>query len=362
MIELKINPEYQALIPPLSDDEYKNLEQSILEEGVRDALIISNDTLIDGHNRYEICKKHNIGFDTVNKTFDNDTDIKLWIINNQLSRRNISTFTKIELILKSDEFKKNKELGKQRILAGDPLPTVGKRIDVSQDIANKLKICRTTATKAMEVEKEATPEQKELLKKGEVSIHSVFNDIQRNNIYNNLNKNNKTLSTDNKYKIIYADPPWQYGDKGVDNYGHTECHYPTLSINELCNLPIRDITEENAVLFIWVTSPFLENSFKVINSWGFKYKTSFVWDKIKHNFGHYNSVRHEFLLIATKGLCIPDIKELHDSVVSIRRSDKHSEKPSYFRELIEKLYIGKKIELFSRSEHDGWDVWGNESA
>ncbi len=110
-----------------------------------------------------------------------------------------------------------------------------------------------------------------------------------------------------------------------------------------------------------MTSPFLEKSFKVINSWGFKYKTSFVWDKIKHNFGHYNSVRHEFLLIAIKGSCTPDIKDLHDSVVSITRSGKHSEKPSYFRELIEKMYEGKRIELFSRSEYDGWDVWGNES-
>lgn len=125
-------------------------------------------------------------------------------------------------------------------------------------------------------------------------------------------------------------------------------------------MPVENITEDNSVLFIWVTSPILEECFEVINSWGFKYKSSFVWDKIKHNMGHYNSVRHEFLLIATKGSCQPDIQKLYDSVQSIERKG-HSEKPEYFREIIEHIYtLGKRIELFARKPMKGWDVYGNE--
>ena len=172
-------------------------------------------------------------------------------------------------------------------------------------------------------------------------------------------KEQPELPTD-KYRVIYADPPWNYGNSGLDDYGHAERHYPTMSIQELCEMEISDILDDNAVLFLWVTSPLLEDSFKIIKAWDFKYKTSFVWDKVKHNFGYYNSVRHEFLLIATKGSCIPDIKKLHDSVVSIERT-KHSEKPEYFRNLIDELYPhGKRIELFARNKSENWDDWGNE--
>ena len=166
-----------------------------------------------------------------------------------------------------------------------------------------------------------------------------------------------------KYRVLYADPPWRYGNKGLDDYGHAERHYPTMSISELCALSIRELAEDNAVLFLWVTSPLLEECFPVIKAWGFSYKTSFVWDKVKHNFGHYNSVRHELLLVCTRGSCTPDVNKLFDSVQSIERSDEHSEKPEEFRAIIDTLYThGKRIELFARRQIDGWDTWGNEPA
>ena len=99
----------------------------------------------------------------------------------------------------------------------------------------------------------------------------------------------------------------------------------------------------------------------MIRAWGFEYKTSFVWDKVKHNFGHYNSVRHEFLLVCTRGSCTPDNSELLDSVQSIERSAKHSEKPEEYRKIIEKMYThGRKLELFARSRHEGWEAYGDQ--
>jgi N6-adenosine-specific RNA methylase IME4 len=113
---------------------------------------------------------------------------------------------------------------------------------------------------------------------------------------------------------------------------------------------------------MWVTSPLLERCFPIIRAWGFQYKASFVWDKVRHNMGFYNSVRHELLLIATKGSCKPDIPKLVDSVQSIERSAKHSEKPQEFYAIIEAMYDhGRKLELFSRSAREGWDSEGDES-
>jgi N6-adenosine-specific RNA methylase IME4 len=100
----------------------------------------------------------------------------------------------------------------------------------------------------------------------------------------------------------------------------------------------------------------------IIEAWGFEYKASFIWDKVRHVMGHYNSVRHEFLLICTRGSCKPDVPKLLDSVQSIERSGKHSEKPHEFYNIIETLYDhGRKLELFSRTPRAGWESEGNES-
>lgn len=170
-----------------------------------------------------------------------------------------------------------------------------------------------------------------------------------------------------KYRVFYADPPWQYSDSGVitssDNYGRAERHYPTESIEGLCDLGARigAAAEDEAVLFLWVTSPILPECFAVIEAWGFEYKSSFVWDKIGHNYGHYNSVRHEMLLVCTKGSYLPENTKLYDSVISIEKSRKHSEKPKEFRAMIDDLYpSGNRIELFARNAASGWEVWGNE--
>ena len=163
-----------------------------------------------------------------------------------------------------------------------------------------------------------------------------------------------------KYRVFYADPPWKYGNTMPEYFTDQADHYSLMTITELCELPVQELALDDAVLFLWVTSPILEEAFEVIKAWGFKYKTSFVWDKIKHNMGHYNSVRHEFLLVCTRGSCQPDVKKLFDSVQSIERGQ-HSEKPEAFREIINTIYPeGNRIELFARRQADGWKYFGNE--
>ena len=163
-----------------------------------------------------------------------------------------------------------------------------------------------------------------------------------------------------KYRVIYADPPWEYGNNMPHTGTEPRDYYPTMPLKELCEIPVIDWCEQNAVLFLWVTSPMLQESFRLINAWGFEYKTSFVWDKVKHNVGHYNSVRHEFLLVCTRGACLPDIPRLFDSVITEERRE-HSRKPDVVYEIIETLYPhGKRIELFARGKREGWESYGFE--
>lgn len=160
--------------------------------------------------------------------------------------------------------------------------------------------------------------------------------------------------------MIYADPPWLY-DFAARDHRNINNHYPAMPTEEICNMPISDICEKDCVLFLWATAPKLPEGLQVLEAWGFDYKTHFIWDKVKHNFGHYNSVRHEILLIGGKGSSTPDVKKLYDSVVVCEKT-KHSEKPEIFREMIDELYLSKnKIELFARKKTQGWFTYGNET-
>jgi N6-adenosine-specific RNA methylase IME4 len=162
-----------------------------------------------------------------------------------------------------------------------------------------------------------------------------------------------------QYRIIYADPPWSYGNTMPKGTTEPRDHYPVMELQAICDLPVRDWVEDNAVLFLWVTSPILFDSRDVVEAWGFEYKGSFIWDKIKHNMGHYNSVRHELLLICTRGSCQPDKQQLFDSVQSIERG-KHSEKPVDFFDIIETNYThGRKLQIFGRRKREGWETYGH---
>ena len=209
------------------------------------------------------------------------------------------------------------------------------------------------------------PEKAEQVERGEKTIAQVTREIRREEI---LTKT--PAAPTGKYRVLYCDPPWKYGDSGiiskdgiVEAYTKAETHYPTMSITELCALPIRDISEPDAVLWLWTTSPLLAESFEVVKAWGFTYKASMIWSKVRHNVGHYVSVRHELLLICTRGSCLPDVPTLFPSVQTIERTKEHSAKPEEFRTIIDTIYPrGERIELFRRGPAaKGWDVWGNEA-
>lgn len=399
-MQLLINEELRTLIPPLQEEEFNLLEESIIKEGCRDSIITWNNTIIDGHNRYQICKANNIAFSTKEMDFDNIEDVKEWMINNQFSRRNLPLYQRAVLALKlkpiyEERALENKAKAIEKANYFNPnhnkeslSTTLPKTIDkpvipvnTRKELSLQSGVGEGTISKVEAIEKKAPIETKQKLASGEMSINQAYNEIKKEDKKQKLelkkeeynkkvasveNKNNDKrvdiFNTKEKFRIIYADPAWSYNDRqNTDKLGGAVKHYDTMTIKELSELPVKDITEDNAVLFIWVTSPLLEESFEVIKSWGFKYKTSFIWDKIKHNMGHYNSVRHEFLLIATKGSCTPDNKKLYDSVQSIERT-RHSAKPKEFMDIIDDLYIyGERLEMFAREQHkEKWLYWGNE--
>ena len=369
---MQILQELESLIPPLSNEEFKQLERNILEEGIREPLITWNGVLIDGHNRYRIAQEHDMNYETLEKEFENINRVKEWMINNQFGRRNLSNYQRSVLALQLEDVfrEKAKESKSEKVSyfrkTGE-VSQISDKPDTKKEVAKIANVSHDTIAKVKKIEANATPEVKARLNTGTMSINEAYKEIKKEEIELKRKEIRETFEKqdveikDKKYRIIYADPPWKYGNAMPEYVTEPQDYYLLMNTEDICAMPIKDITEKDAVLFLWSTSPHLPEALEVAKAWGFTYKTTFIWDKIKHNMGHYNSVRHEILLVCTKGACTPDVKRLFDSVVSEERTE-HSKKPNVFREIIETIYTyGNKIELFARETPEGWDVFGNQS-
>jgi N6-adenosine-specific RNA methylase IME4 len=168
------------------------------------------------------------------------------------------------------------------------------------------------------------------------------------------------------YSILYADPAWNYDGREQHNKKEAnksvEGHYKTMTLDEMKQLKVKEITAPDALLFMWTSSPHLPQAIELMTSWGFEYKTiAFVWDKQKVNPGYYTMSQCEICLVGKKGN-IPKPRGLRNvrQFLSECRT-RHSAKPVEVRKRIEQMFPEqKKIELFCREKVEGWDCWGNE--
>ena len=185
-----------------------------------------------------------------------------------------------------------------------------------------------------------------------------------------------------KYQIIYADPPWRQKAGRPLSGGYkkenkvqvfnplsnvsSDLPYNTMTIKEIKAVPVKSISDRDAHLYIWVTNKYLMDVSEIIKAWGFKYSTTLVWCKkpIGSGMGGTYKISTEFLIFATKGK-LQTKKNVHGTWFDVKRKyingyPCHSKKPDFFREMINSVSTGNKIELFAREEHEGWDVWGDE--
>lgn len=175
-----------------------------------------------------------------------------------------------------------------------------------------------------------------------------------------------------KYSIIYADPPWQYKRKHKNASLYVNNQYDLMSHRELLDLPVQEIAEKDCLLFMWATSPLLNEAIPVGEAWGFQYSTvAFVWHKMNSVAGSYTMSNCEICLVFRTGK-IPSPRGARNIQQYVQgRTGKHSRKPNEVRDRITQMFpTQSKIELFARRQstnmfgenpQDGWDTWGLES-
>ena len=357
-----------SLLPLVQGKEFDALVEDVRANGLHEPIWLHPDgSILDGRNRMRACLE--AGVEPRFRTWDEKGSEVDFVLSANLLRRHLNETQQallvntVEPFLAAEARQRRREHGgtapgkKKTLSISGCSVSQGKSAHFAAKLAGVSQATVERAKKLLQAAKQ-DPQAKALLTEAEAGRTTVVHALRT------LQKAAVTKAAklpSDKFRVLYADPPWKYGDQLTEAYGATEYHYPAMSIAELCALPVADLADENAVLFLWVTAPMVLEAAPVIRAWGFSYRAMFVWDKVKHNMGHYNSVRHELLLVATRGSCTPDVVKLYDSVVSIERTT-HSTKPAEFRDMIDALYPhGKRLELFAREKVKGWEVWGNLS-
>lgn len=372
---LEIKEEFKKLIPSLTTEEFKQLEENCLNEGIREAILTWNGFIIDGHNRYEIATKWNLDFQTKSKHFASEQEVKEWMILNQFGRRNLSNYQRSVLALQLEDVFKEKAKENQG-LRTDICQKSDKSItpiDTKKEVAKVANVSHDTIAKVKVIEAKAPIEVKEKLATGEVSINQVYQEIKKEEkkverdkkieeVKAKIEEENLVIE-DKKYHVIAIDPPWAYEEKGgfssadydsESNRGAVD--YPTMTVEQIKKIELPEA--EDCVLFLWTTHAFLRDSFEILEQWGYKYKATLVWDKVKMGIGRTVRMQVEFCLIGVKGNPIINGSSERDIITEARRE--HSRKPEAFYEMVERMCVGNKLDYFSRQNRINWEHYGAE--
>ena len=385
---MEIDNEFRNYIRPLSNEEFEKLEASILSEGIRDPLVVWQGILLDGYHRYKIAQEHGLEFKTVEVELPDRDAAKEWILVNQLGRRNLTEQEasyyrgKLYSARKQHQFIHPKSVG-QNVPRSDTAEELGKEYGVNgrtikrdeqfskavDKVADEIgdearnailsgqaKVPKESVEQLVDIKQKA-PELIEPILSGELPISKAMREIQRNK---NESKPKPELPK-GKYRVIYADPPWPVGSITMDKWkSPIEDKYPTMSIEDIGNLPINELAADECSLFLWTTHTFLPDALRLIEEWGFKYFCCITWDKGNGWTQNGFHKRTEFLLYAYKGgINIDQYGQAIPTIIT-EPSTQHSKKPDTIRELIKNKTPEPRLEMFARGNYEGWLCWGNE--
>jgi len=164
-----------------------------------------------------------------------------------------------------------------------------------------------------------------------------------------------------KFKTILVDPPWPQGKTGkrVTRPNQDEhLDYPTLTIEQITNIPVASLADDNSLLFLWTTDRFLEQAHAILRNWGFKKHCTFVWNKDTGVCPFSVQFRNEYMIMGYIGKFT--LKKIGLPTNFFAKATKHSQKPEASFEVVEAISYEPRVELFARQHRPGWDCWGNE--
>jgi N6-adenosine-specific RNA methylase IME4 len=378
--DLKFHP-LADIFPLIEGAEFSDLVADIRTHGLHEPVVLFEGKILDGRNRYRACVE--AGTECRFETYQGKDPVG-YVVSLNLRRRHLNESQRAMVAAKLATMKQG---------ARTDLSPIGEKSQA--DAAMLLNVGKRSVERAAEVRESGAPELVRAVERGDVSVSAAADvatmplDEQREVVARGereilqkaqeirarktevrraeriamaaaLGAASGPLPQDRKWPLILADPPWRY-DFSMTSTRAIEAHYPTLTLEQVCALPVTEIAASSAILFLWVPSPILKQGFEVIEAWGFEYCAGAVWRKDKIGEGFYFRSQHEHLLVGKRGDIPPPPPSARPPSIFDAPRREHSRKPDEAYVLIERMYPElPKIELFARQQRPGWDCWGNE--
>jgi N6-adenosine-specific RNA methylase IME4 len=406
---LKFHP-LANLFPMLSEGELDDLAEDIRANGQVETVKLHRGMVLDGRNRYTACQRK--GLPVRSEVFEGtDREALAWVISKNLKRRHLTESQRAMVAAKLATLKlgDNQHTTAPPIGAGsldllgcvapapEPMPIVSQ-----SEAADLMNVGRRSVQRAAVVQEKGAPELQSAVETGKIAastaaelaealpaeeqkqvaqmseadilakakeIRKDKNDKRRAERVEKLKQQAEAISplpTARKFPIVYFDPATKFAAGDSDR--STENHYLTMTEEDLAALPIADLATDDAALFMWSTVPWLAKSLRLLERWGFDYKSAAFWDKIDFGLGFWWRDQVEVLLVATRGKMVaPENGSVLGPNLYREKKGRHSAKPTYFRDLIGNVPEYRdlpKVELFARTDEplpDGWYAWGAQA-
>jgi N6-adenosine-specific RNA methylase IME4 len=340
------------ILPLLEGAEFEELVADIAEHRLLNPIMLFEGKILDGRNRYRACRAAGVEPRYVEFTGDSRA-AAAYVLSQNVHRRHLDPSVRAMVAARMANLKWGQRA--DRVEGSIDLSTAAKLVGVSEP----------SVKRATVVLKHGTPELQEAVERGRLAVHeaekaarlpiegqadflaAVATGKPPSAALNNLSRKTRAVTLaastralpvgEKRWPLMLADPAWDFNAWNPESTNkHVANHYPVMSHDEICALPVADLAADDCILFLWTTVPRLEEAFGVLKAWGFQYKSQFVWDKEKPATGFWVRGQHEILLIATRGNPpLPPHETVARSVIRGGRRE-HSRKPEESYHIIER--------------------------
>ncbi|WP_224406147.1 MT-A70 family methyltransferase [Afifella sp. IM 167] len=390
------------LFPMIEGRARAELKEDIRRHGVQKAIVLYEEMILDGRNRYELAEETGVPFETVLyadlvAAGKAPADPLAFVLSHNLHRRHLSDSQRAMVAARVANMRQGARTDRE--------PRAELHEVSAAEAGEMLSVSERSVKSARQVAQNGAPELVAAVDRGSVAVSAaaqiarlplaeqtkIFAEVARapdgkkalarvaKDLRAERQAEKKARRTvreaelgarqealpERRYGVIYADPEWEqkaWSDLGLEKAACN--HYPVSPTEEIAARPVGDIAAADAILFLWATVPHLADALGVMAAWGFAYKSSAVWVKESGlGMGYWFRVDHEILLVGTRGSPPAPAQGTQERSVFRSRKGEHSEKPEAVAEMIERLWPSlAKIELNRRGPaREGWDAWGNEA-
>jgi len=371
-----------GILPVMPEADFQELKRDIKDHGIREPIWLYNDQIIDGRHRYRAAQE--LGIEPVPVRFwDGNGSLVDFVLSVNFYRRHLNESQRALAAARAKPFYAQEIAGPN----GEALPkkVVGR---LSKQAADDFAVGRATVDQAAAVLRDGDPALVAAIESGKCKVGQAYHLLDlpqpeqatvaagntkeirraadaarfRKRIGKLIDEGTPTMEFQGaKFALVLADPPWQY-EHPVSDSRDVENQYPTMTLDAIGALPVKNVLTEDAMLFLWCPPAKVEEAIGILNRWGFSYRSQAIWVKPSIGPGYYFRAQHEVLLVGSRGAPITPLPENRvSSVVNAPRRE-HSRKPDEIYDILERMYPDvPKIELFARRARAGWVAWGLEA-